>query len=59
VRLVATVPPDAGDRVRSAWAQALDPAGGVLLDVEGLEGRIVGRVTADPRPMASLPLGAP
>jgi hypothetical protein len=59
VRLVATVPPAADDRVLSAWAQALDAAGGVLLDVEGLEGLVVGRVTEDARPTASLPQGAP
>ncbi|MEO5727093.1 MAG: hypothetical protein ABI134_16950, partial [Byssovorax sp.] len=58
VRLVATIPPDAGDRVRSAWAQALDPAGGVLLDVEGLEGHVVGRVAAGAPSPERLPLGA-
>ncbi|HTN89461.1 MAG TPA: SDR family NAD(P)-dependent oxidoreductase, partial [Sorangium sp.] len=50
VRLVATVPAAADDRVLGAWAQALDPAGCVLLDVEGLEGRVVGRVAAEARP---------
>ncbi|WP_437573433.1 SDR family NAD(P)-dependent oxidoreductase [Sorangium sp. So ce887] len=60
VRLVAAVPAAAGARVLGAWAQALDPAGGVLLDVEGLEGLVVGRVAADARGAApaSLPLGA-
>ncbi|WP_437923337.1 SDR family NAD(P)-dependent oxidoreductase [Sorangium sp. So ce291] len=60
VRLVATVPAAADDRVLGAWAQALDATGGVLLDVEGLEGRVVGRVAAEARPAApaSLPLGA-
>ncbi|WP_437874477.1 SDR family NAD(P)-dependent oxidoreductase [Sorangium sp. So ce513] len=61
VRLLAAVPEAADDRVLGAWAQALDPAGGVLLDVEGLEGRVVGRVTADARPSAPawLSVGAP
>ncbi|WP_437331710.1 SDR family NAD(P)-dependent oxidoreductase [Sorangium sp. So ce394] len=61
VRLVAAAPTAAGDRVLGAWAQALDPAGGVLLDLEGLVGLAVGRVAADARPAApaSLPLGAP
>ncbi|XXX72430.1 SDR family NAD(P)-dependent oxidoreductase [Sorangium sp. So ce134] len=61
VRLVAAAPAAAGDRVLGAWAQALDPAGGVLLDVEGLVGLAVGRVAAEARPAApaSLPLGAP
>ncbi|WP_437274592.1 SDR family NAD(P)-dependent oxidoreductase [Sorangium sp. So ce375] len=61
VRLVATVPAAAGDRVLGAWAQALDPSGAVLLDVEGLEGRVVGRVAADVRPAAQalLSQGAP
>ncbi|WP_437766509.1 SDR family NAD(P)-dependent oxidoreductase [Sorangium sp. So ce764] len=61
VRLVAAVPTAAGDRVLGAWAQALDPSGGVLLEVEGLEGRVMGRVAADVRPaaQATLTLGAP
>ncbi|WP_437520578.1 SDR family NAD(P)-dependent oxidoreductase [Sorangium sp. So ce726] len=61
IRLVATVPTAAGDRVLGAWAQALDPSGGVLLEVEGLEGRVMGRVAADARPaaQATLTLGAP
>ncbi|MGK4003738.1 SDR family NAD(P)-dependent oxidoreductase [Sorangium sp. So ce1036] len=58
VQLVATVPPAAGDRVLSAWAQAIDPSLGVLLDVEGLEGRVVGRVAADARDVAPVSLGA-
>jgi len=59
VRLVATVPSAAGDRVASAWAQALDPAGRVLLEVEGLEGHVVGRVAADARASEQQPAGAP
>ncbi|WP_437685136.1 SDR family NAD(P)-dependent oxidoreductase [Sorangium sp. So ce176] len=64
VRLLAAVPAAADDRVLGAWAQAIDPAGGVLLDVEGLEGRVIGRVAADARAFvdgapASLSLGAP
>ncbi len=58
VRLVATVPP-AGDRVHSAWAQALDAAGGVLLDVEGLDGHVLGHVAADASPPSLLQLAAP
>ncbi|AKT38229.1 type I polyketide synthase [Chondromyces crocatus] len=46
-RLVATVPLVTGERVLSAWAQAFDPAGEVLLDVEGLQGHVVGRVAVE------------
>lgn len=58
IRLVAAVPAASGDRVLGAWAQALDPSGGVLLEVEGLEGLVMGRVAADAR-TATLTLGAP
>ncbi|MFT3767685.1 MAG: SDR family NAD(P)-dependent oxidoreductase [Minicystis sp.] len=59
IQLVATLAHGADDRVVSAWAQALDPAGNVILDVEGLEGRIVGQVTRDARATASLSSEAP
>jgi hypothetical protein len=58
VRLFATVP-RAGDRVHSAWSQALDTAGSVLLDVEGLEGHVLGHVAVDASAPSLLPLAAP
>ncbi|APR75538.1 Malonyl CoA-acyl carrier protein transacylase [Minicystis rosea] len=59
VQLIATLAHGTDDRVVSAWAQALDPAGNVILDVEGLEGRIVGQLTRDARATGSLSSEAP